>query len=153
METENALTNAKESPSELFFEEEARLWTEVYGKPSEKPDLESLQHTLETLRRLMLSLELSWERFIPILYRSFALYMLHPDPNINNRKVYQLSAQLIDSVVFLSKNTNFINYVHLFCNMQIAGLKKLQSEKREAEEQEVEKQKMGKPETENLKSE
>ena len=42
MDTENALTNAKESPNEIFFEEEARLWAEVYGKQSDKPDLESL---------------------------------------------------------------------------------------------------------------
>ena len=26
MDTENALTNAKESPNEIFFEEEARVW-------------------------------------------------------------------------------------------------------------------------------
>ena len=47
MDTENALTNAKESPNEIFFEEEARLWAEVYGKQSDKPDLESLQRMLE----------------------------------------------------------------------------------------------------------
>ena len=35
MDTENALTNAKESPNEIFFEEEARLWAEVYGKQSD----------------------------------------------------------------------------------------------------------------------
>lgn len=75
MDTENALTNAKESPNEIFFEEEARLWAEVYGKQSDKPDLESLQRMLENMNHLLLSLELPWERFIPILYRSFALYM------------------------------------------------------------------------------
>ena len=37
MDTENALTNAKESPNEIFFEEEARLWAEVYGMQSDKP--------------------------------------------------------------------------------------------------------------------
>ena len=72
MDTENALTNAKESPNEIFFEEEARLWAEVYGKQSDKPDLESLQRMLENMNHLLLSLELPWERFIPILYRSFA---------------------------------------------------------------------------------
>ena len=92
METENALTIAEESLNELFFEEEARLWAEVYGKQSDKPDLESLQRMLENMNHLLLSLELPWERFIPILYRSFALYMRHPDENTNNRKTYQLSA-------------------------------------------------------------
>ena len=38
METENTLTTAEESLNELFFEEEARLWAEVYGKQSDKPD-------------------------------------------------------------------------------------------------------------------
>ena len=70
METENALTIAKENSKENFFEEEARLWAEVYGKQSDKPDLESLQRMLENMNHLLLSLELPWERFIPILYLS-----------------------------------------------------------------------------------
>ena len=69
METENTLTTAEESLNELFFEEEARLWAEVYGKQSDKPDLESLQRMLENMNQLLLSLELPCERFIPILYR------------------------------------------------------------------------------------
>lgn len=139
MDTENALTNAKESPNEFFFEEEARLWAEVYGKQSDKPDLEHLQRMLENMNHLLLSLELPWERFIPILYRSFALYMRRPDENTNNRKAYQLSAQLMDSVVYLSQNTNLIHHIHLFCNMQIAALEKLQNEKLQNEKVETEK--------------
>ena len=65
MEAENALTIAKENSKENFFEEEARLWAEVYGKQSDKPDLESLQRMLENMNHLLLSLELPWERFIP----------------------------------------------------------------------------------------
>ena len=38
METENTLTTAEESLNELFFEEE------VYGKQSDKPDLQSLHN-------------------------------------------------------------------------------------------------------------
>ncbi len=72
MDTENALTNAKESPNEIFFEEEARLWAEVYGMQSDKPDLEYLQRMLESMNHLLLSLELPWERFIPILYPLYA---------------------------------------------------------------------------------
>lgn len=119
-----------------LFEEEARLWAEVYGKQSDKPDLESLQRMLENMNHLLLSLELPWERFIPILYRSFALYMRRPDENTNNRKAYQLSAQLMDSVVYLSQNTNLIHHIHLFCNMQIAALEKLKNEKVEIEQTE-----------------
>lgn len=140
METENALTIAKENSKENFFEEEARLWAEVYGKQTDKPDLEYLQRMLENMNHLLLSLELPWERFIPILYRSFALYMRRPDENANNRKAYQLSAQLMDSVVYLSQNTNLIHHIHLFCNMQIAALEKLQNEKVETEKVETEKQ-------------
>ena len=58
MEAENALTIAKENSKENFFEEEARLWAEVYGKQSDKPDLESLQRMLENMNHLLLSLEL-----------------------------------------------------------------------------------------------
>mgnify|MGYP000766056611 CR=1 FL=1 len=126
----------KENSKENFFEEEARLWAEVYGKQSDKPDLESLQRMLENMNHLLLSLELPWERFIPILYRSFALYMRRPDENTNNRKAYQLSAQLMDSVVYLSQHTNLIHHIHLFCNMQIAALEKLKNEKVEIEQTE-----------------
>ncbi|MCS3195399.1 hypothetical protein [Bacteroides thetaiotaomicron] len=140
MEAENALTIAKENSKENFFEEEARLWAEVYGMQSDKPDLEYLQRMLESMNHLLLSLELPWERFIPILYRSFALYMRRPDENTNNRKAYQLSAQLMDSVVYLSQNTNLIHHIHLFCNMQIAALEKLRNEKVETEKVETEKQ-------------
>ena len=55
MEAENALTIAKENSKENFFEEEARLWAEVYGKQSDKPDLESLQRMLENMNHLLLS--------------------------------------------------------------------------------------------------
>lgn len=140
MEAENALTIAKENSKKNFFEEEARLWAEVYGKQTDKPDLEYLQRMLENMNHLLLSLELPWERFIPILYRSFALYMRRPDENANNRKAYQLSAQLMDSVVYLSQNTNLIHHIHLFCNMQIAALEKLQNEKLQNEKVETEKQ-------------
>ena len=54
METENALTIAKENSKENFFEEEARLWAEVYGRQSDKPDLESLQRMLENMNHLLL---------------------------------------------------------------------------------------------------
>lgn len=136
METENALTIAKENSKENFFEEEARLWAEVYGKQSDKPDLESLQRMLENMNHLLLSLELPWERFIPILYRSFRPLYASSGENTNNRKAYQLSAQLMDSVVYLSQNTNLIHHIHLFCNMQIAALEKLRNEKVETEQTE-----------------
>lgn len=64
--------------------------------------------------------------------------MRHPDENTNNRKACQLSAQLMDSVVYLSQNTNLIHHIHLFCNKQIVALEKLQKEKVETEKQEIE---------------
>ncbi len=73
--------------------------------------------------------------------------MRRPDENANNRKAYQLSAQLMDSVVYLSQNTNLIHHIHLFCNMQIAALEKLQNEKVETEKQEIEIQGDNKQET------
>lgn len=69
---------------------------------------------------------------------SFTLYMRHPGENTNNRKACQLSAQLMDSVVYLSQNTNLIHHIHLFCNKQIVALEKLQKEKVETEKQEIE---------------
>ena len=71
MDTENALTNAKESPNEFFFEEEARLWAEVYGKQSDKPDLEHLQRMLENMNHLLLSLETSVGTFYSYLVPKF----------------------------------------------------------------------------------
>lgn len=64
--------------------------------------------------------------------------MRRPNENTNNRKACQLSAQLMDSVVYLSQNTNLIHHIHLFGNKQIVALEKLQKEKVETEKQEIE---------------
>ena len=42
----------------------------------------------------------------------------------------------MDSVVYLSQNTNLIHHIHLFCNMQIAAFEKLKNEKVEIEQTE-----------------
>lgn len=129
METENALTIAKENSTEFFYEEEARLWAEVLGNQIDPPDLEFLQHRLENIDHLMRTLELPWNRFIPILYRSFALYMCHPEETTGNRKAYQLSVQLMDAIVYLSQHTSLIHQIHQFCIIQLADLKQIKEER------------------------
>lgn len=129
METKNALTIAKENSTEIFYEEEARLWAELYGKQFDQPDLDFLQRKLEKMNHLMTSLELPWDSYIPVLFRSFTTYMRHSDNNMDNQKVLQLSAQLIDAIVLLSQNTLFIHHLHLFCTTQIVEIKKLKEER------------------------
>lgn len=129
METKNALTIAKENSNEIFYEEEARLWAELYGKQFDHPDLDFLQRKLEKMNHLMTSLELPWDSYIPVLFRSFTTYMRHSDNNMDNQKVLQLSAQLIDAIVLLSQNTVFIHHLHLFCTTQIAEIEKIKAER------------------------
>ena len=72
-EAENTLTLPKEISSEVFFKEEARRIGEAFNSKSNELDLEYLRHQLKCMKSLATSLELPWDRFIPILFRSLTL--------------------------------------------------------------------------------
>lgn len=83
------------------------------------------------MKSLATNLELPWDRFIPILFRSLTLYMQQPDININKRKMAQLTAQLIDCITYLSQNGREINALAVYFDYQIDDLDNLLAKKEE----------------------
>lgn len=124
-EAENTLTLPKEVSNEVFFKEEARRIREAFNNKSNELDLEYLRHQLKCMKSLATSLELPWDRFIPILFRSLTLYMQQPDININKRKMVQLTAQLIDCITYLSQSGREINALAVYFDHQIDDLDNL----------------------------
>lgn len=125
MEAENRLTITREISSEIFFKEEAFRFREAFNSKNDEQDLYYLRHQLEGMKRMATQLELPWERYIPILFRSFANYMRHPDANASNSKTYQLTALLMECVTFLSQNKPMINALATIFDQQIKDLDKL----------------------------
>lgn len=77
------------------------------------------------MKALVTTLELPWDRLIPILFRCFTSYIQQPDTNMNIRKSSQLTALLMDSMNYLSKNTRTVNALSTFLDQQINDLDKL----------------------------
>lgn len=126
MEAElNTLTIPEETSREIFFREESRRLHEAFDNKDKSENLYSLRSQLKNLKDLVVSLQLPWDRCIPILFRSFAHYMKFPDGNANNRKVYQTTALLMDSVTTLSQNKREIFALTVFLDRQIADLDRL----------------------------
>ena len=129
MEAANTSTLPKEVVHEIFFREEASRVRKAFANRSDEEDLDYLLHQLQCMKSLMTYLRLPWDRLIPILFRSFAYYcMRQPDEMVSKRKAYQLTAQLMDSVTFMSQNGRMINALVEFFNHQIDDLDKLLAE-------------------------
>ena len=133
MEAANTLTLPKEAVQEIFFREEATRIRKAFANKSDEEDLSYLLHQLQCMKSLMAHLRLPWDRLIPVLFRSFAYYcMRQPNEAIGNRKAYQLTVQLMDSVNFMSQNGRMINTLVEFFNHQIDDLDKLLAEEAKA---------------------
>lgn len=128
MEAAKTSTLPKEIVQEIFFREEALRIQEACANKSNEEDLSYLLHQLHGMKRLIAHLQLPWDRLIPVLFRSFAYYMRKSNETISSRKTYQLTAQLMDSVTFMSQNGKMINTLMEFFNHQIDDLEKMQAE-------------------------
>lgn len=80
----------------------------------------------------MVHLELPWDCLITVLFRCFAYYMRQPNVE-NTRKTYQLATQLMDCIVFMSRNGRVMNALVEFFDHQIDDLDKLLAEKNETQ--------------------
>ena len=131
MEAENTLTITKQISDELFFKEEFRRLREAFAVTKDVTDpMNYLCNSLSKLAEMMRALELPWERYIPILFRSFAIYMRYPDENVSSRKAYQLTALLMDSITYLSQNGKQIHDLRVFFEQQVGELNELLSARR-----------------------
>ena len=124
-EAESSLTLRQETAVEIFFNEETRRMREAYNNNSNEPDLDYLRHQLKHMKALVTTLELPCDRLIPIRFRCFTSYIQQPDTNMNIRKSSQLTALLMDSMSYLSKNTRTVNALATFLDQQINDLDKL----------------------------
>lgn len=124
-EAESSLMLQQKTAGEIFFNEEARRIREAFNSKSDEQDLNYLRHQLKYMKNLVITLELPWDSLIPILFRSFTSYIQQPDMNINIRKSRQLTALLMDSMSYLSKNTRTVNALATFLDQQINDLDKL----------------------------
>lgn len=83
-----------------------------------------LLRRLEESKKLLASLELPWERYIPVLYRAFALYFIHVQDAGTRQKAMNLTSELMSVVVLLSQSHRLINHLRVFYHDQSVMLKK-----------------------------
>lgn len=129
MEAENTLRLPKELSAEVFFEEEANRFHQVFNNSKDEVNLEYLRGQLQSMKSLMTHLELPWDRIIPIIFRCFAYYMRQPSDLISGRKTFQYTSMLIDLSTYMSQNGYFVNCMVAFFDRQINDLDKLIAEK------------------------
>lgn len=83
---------------------------------------------LEKSKALFSSLELPWERYIPILYQAFALYLIHAKDANTRSKALKLTSELMSAVVLLSQSGRLISQLTAFCHEESGILKKWMDE-------------------------
>ncbi|MBD3591441.1 hypothetical protein [Bacteroides sp. GM023] len=83
---------------------------------------------LEKSKALFSSLELPWERYIPILYQAFSLYFIHMNEPNTRLKALKLTSELMSAVVLLSQSGRLINQLTTFCHEESEMLKKWMDE-------------------------
>ena len=83
---------------------------------------------LEKSKALFSSLELPWERYIPILYQAFSLYFIHMNEPNTRLKALKLTSELMSAVVLLSQSGRLISQLTTFCHEESGMLKKWMDE-------------------------
>ena len=129
MEAENTLTISQKLSNEIFFKEETRRLREAFAGARDEDELRYLRNLLQDISTMMRGLEMPWERFSPIVFRSFAVYLRHFDATTSSRKVYQLMAMLMDGIACLSQNKSLVHSSALFFEKQVADIDELLEER------------------------
>ncbi len=133
MEAENTLTVNQKLSNEIFFKEETRRLREAFVGAHDEDELRYLRNLLQDMSTMMRGIEMPWERFAPVLFRSFAIYMRHPEENLGVKKVYRLMVMLMDGVTCLSQNKSLIHKSALFFEKQVADIDELLEERDKAD--------------------
>lgn len=131
MEAENSLTITKQISDELFFEEEARRLRQIFVGARDADQLRYLRGVLQRMKTMMQALELPWDKLVPILFRHYAVYMLHPDPEVSSKKNYRSIAMLLDKMNYMAQNKSLLHNTALFFESQIADIDKLMAQNKE----------------------
>ena len=125
MEAENRLTLPQETITEIFFKEEARRIYEAFPNVNDPDPMHCLRTQLDYMKMIMSRLTLPWDRFIPVLFRSFTIYMKYSGESTISSKAYQNAVLLMDCMSFLSQQGAIINNSVTFLDYQIKELDKL----------------------------
>ena len=125
MEAENSLTTTKQISDELFYEEEARRLREIFVGARDANQLRYLRGVLQRMKAMTQNLELPWDSLVPILFRNYAVYMLHPDPEVSSKKTYRSIAMLIERMNYMAQHKDLLHHTALFLESQIADIDKL----------------------------
>lgn len=126
MEAENRLTLPQETINEIFFKEEARRIYEAFPNANDPDPMHCLRTQLHYMKMILGRLTLPWDRFIPVLFRCFAIYMKHAEQQLTpESKAYQNAVLLMDCMSFLSQKGAIINNSVTFLDYQIKELDKL----------------------------
>ena len=134
MEAENILTLPQEAINEIFFKEEARRLYEIYPSTTDPENLHCLRQRLQAMKMVVAHLTLPWDRFIPVLFRSFAIFMKQTNELTANPKAYNHAAQLMDCMSFLSQQGALINHMVSYFDYQIKELNALLAQSTEPSE-------------------
>ena len=87
-----------------------------------------LLRRLEESKTLLASLELPWERYIPVLHRAFSLYFIHVQDVGTRQKALGLTSELMSVLVSLSQSRRFINDLCAYYHNQTVMLRKWMDE-------------------------
>lgn len=110
----------------IYFERYAKeMLTSFRQNMHPRDDLPHyLLRRLEESKTLLASLELPWERYIPVLHRAFSLYFIHVQDVGTRQKALGLTSELMSVVVSLSQSHRLINHLCAYYHNQTVMLRK-----------------------------
>lgn len=121
-----AISTQEMKALEIYFEHYAQeVLASFRQKMSPGDDLPHyLLRQLEKSKTLLASLELPWERYIPVLYRAFSLYFIHAEDASARQKALNLTSDLMSVVVLLSQSGRLINHLCAYYHAEAENLRK-----------------------------
>ena len=134
-EAKDILELSPEAYQRIFFMEETRRMLEAFSETNDENHLLYLRNQLQGMKNLLTNLTLNWECCIPVLFRGFSDFMQHPNKLANPRKTFRTTAQMMDSISYLSQNGWLINSMIVFFDRQIKEINKLITQKKAIEEE------------------
>lgn len=120
-DSEQSVQMSEQNTSEIvFFEEEAvRLKRAFLNVEQGENQLLYLRHQLKYMKSFFTKLELPWDQYIPLLFRSIPYYMIQEESRNVRNKNYRLSTELIDCITYLSQSGRLINNMASYFDEQI----------------------------------
>ena len=108
-----------------YFKEQSERIQEEFNKRNVQDHRQYLLNQSKCMKTLLTKLELSWDRYIPILHYGFVLYLQRVENTDNRSKSAKLTMDLMSCVAYLSQSGRLINNMAGFYNQQIIDLEKL----------------------------